>query len=90
VAYVRFTRHLHRYFPTLVDHEAPAVTVAELIARVNLRHPGLSAYIVDERGAVRKHVNIYVDGELVRDRTRLSDPLADGSVVDVIQALSGG
>ncbi len=41
---------------------------------MTLRHPGLAAYIVDERGALRKHVNIYVDSELVRDRACPAHP----------------
>lgn len=50
----------------------------------------LRGYVLDEQGRLRKHVNIYVDGALVRDRLRLSDPVAPGSEVYVLQALSGG
>ncbi|MDP2315275.1 MAG: MoaD/ThiS family protein [Pseudomonadota bacterium] len=90
MAHVRFTRHLQRYFPALHDQEVPAATVAELVAELNRRYPGLAGYLVDERGALRKHVNIFVDRDLVHDRAHLADTITAGSVVDVIQALSGG
>lgn len=88
--HVRFTRHLQRFFPDLHDQEVPAATVADLVRALDGRYPGLAGYVVDEHGALRKHVNVFVDGELVRDRARLADPLSATTVVDVIQALSGG
>lgn len=87
---VRFTSHLRRYFPTLEDQQVPGDTVAELVSALDRAYPGLRGYVVDERGALRKHVNIFVDQELVRDRVRLGDTVTAQSVVDVIQALSGG
>lgn len=90
MAHLDFTRHLSRFFPTLAPCELPAATVAELIEVLEARHPGLSGYLVDERGALRKHVNVFVDGELVADRVGLTDPLRAESEVFIVQALSGG
>jgi sulfur-carrier protein len=87
---VRFTRHLQRYFPRLEDQDVPGATVAELVRELDRRYPGLASYLVDEHGTLRKHVNVFVDRELVRDRAKLGDPVTPTSVVDVIQALSGG
>lgn len=87
---VRFTNHLRRYFPDLEDLDVPGDTVAAVVRELDRRHPGLASYLVDERGALRKHVNVFVDQELVRDRARLGDAVSAGSVLDVIQALSGG
>jgi hypothetical protein len=64
--------------------------VAELVRALDALHPGLAAYLVDERGTLRPHVNIFVDEEVVADRLRLSDPLDDASRVTILQALSGG
>jgi sulfur-carrier protein len=47
-------------------------------------------YVLDEQGKVRQHMVVFIDGELVRDRDVLTDPVGPDSVVDVIQALSGG
>jgi sulfur-carrier protein len=87
---VHFTPHLRRYFPGLRTAQVEADTVAQLVAALEREYQGLSAYLVDERGALRKHVVIYVDKVAVRDRERLSDPLANGCEVHVFQALSGG
>ena len=46
--------------------------------------------MTDERGSLRKHVNIFVDEELLADRAALSDPLGRDARVFIMQALSGG
>jgi hypothetical protein len=46
--------------------------------------------VLDEQGRIRQHMVAFIDGELVRDRDTLSDPVSEDSTVDVIQALSGG
>lgn len=90
MARVRFTPHLSRYFPLPAEHETTARTVGALIEELDERWPGLAFYLVDERGALRQHVAVWVDGELIRDRGALSDPLAPESHVTILQALSGG
>ncbi len=47
-------------------------------------------YVLDDRGALRRHMNIFVNGEPIGDRTTLSDPVSDQDEVFVMQALSGG
>jgi sulfur-carrier protein len=90
MAWVSFTRHLQRFFPTLDACEVPAGTVRELIAELERRHPGLAHYLVDETGRLRRHVNLFVGEEPVRDRASLSDALTPDSRVFILQALSGG
>lgn len=87
---VQFTRHLQRFFPKLDSLQVQAATVAELVNAVDERFPGLGGYLVDERGALRRHVNIFIGDRLVRDRAALSDALAPDDEVTVMQALSGG
>jgi molybdopterin converting factor small subunit len=87
---VRFTRHLRLHFPELRDVDVEAATLAELVAALDRIHPGLAGYLTDERGALRKHVNIFVNGGLLRDRAALGDGVAAGDEVFVMQALSGG
>jgi molybdopterin converting factor small subunit len=90
VATVRFTRHLRLHFPDLRDGDFEAGTLAELVRALDGRWPGLAGYLVDERGALRKHVNVFVNGELLEDRAGLGDRIAAGDEVFVMQALSGG
>ena len=53
-------------------------------------HPAARSYVLDERGAVRKHVAVFVNDTLVLDREQLSDPIAADDQISVFQALSGG
>lgn len=87
---VEFTRHLVRFFPTLQDGEFAGGTLAEVIASIDRAYPGLAGYLCDDRGALRRHVNLFLDDELLRDRARLSEPLAEGTTISIFQALSGG
>ena len=92
MAIIRFTRNLYRFFPSLPTDgvEVETASVSELIDQLDARYDGIGSYLRDEAGRVRKHVAIYVDEELVQDRTTLTDPLSAGSEVFVAQALSGG
>jgi len=87
---VRFTRHLKRYFPSLAEGEVGGSTVAEVIAALEQRHPGIADFLVDERGALRKHVNVFIGSEMIVDRTTLSDRVAADAELFIMQALSGG
>jgi sulfur-carrier protein len=90
MAYVTFTRHLLRFFPDLSEGEVPGATVRELVAELARRHPGLASYVVDETGRLRRHVNVFVGDEPIRDREGLGDALAPDTRVFILQALSGG
>ena len=86
------TQHLPPLFPSRRGGplHVEAATVAELVAALDGLAPGVAFYVCDERGRLRRHVNIFVDGELVVDRQRLSDRLEPSTRVFIAQALSGG
>jgi len=90
VASVRFTRHLRLHFPDLAETRAAGSDLKEVVAALDRMHPGLADYLVDDRGALRLHVNIFINGEILRDRVGLTDPVSDEDEVFVMQALSGG
>jgi sulfur-carrier protein len=52
--------------------------------------PALRSYVLDDQGALRRHVAVYVNGRLVNDRTGLTDPVGPRDEIYVFQALSGG
>lgn len=87
---VHFTPALKRFCPDLETLEVQAGTVVEVIAAIERRYPGLAAYIIEENGALRRHVNIFINDSFIRDRKRLTDPVQPGDHVHIIQALSGG
>ncbi|WP_347311469.1 MoaD/ThiS family protein [Defluviimonas sp. SAOS-178_SWC] len=86
---IRFTANLMRHRP-VPRVEAEAVSVREALEAAWAEDPLLRSYILDEQGRLRRHVNIFVDGEMIADRLRLSDPVGARSEIYVLQALSGG
>jgi hypothetical protein len=53
-------------------------------------NPQARGYVLDDQSALRKHMIIFVDGELIRDRADLTDAVAESGTIYVFQALSGG
>jgi sulfur-carrier protein len=73
-----------------VELEAPGRTVGDALAALSGRHPGVVDRVLDERGAVRQHVNVFVDGDDIRYLGGLHAPVADGATVVIVPAVSGG
>ena len=67
-----------------------AGTVRGLLEELERRHPALHRNICDETGAVRRHVNVFVNTNHMRDCNGLDTPLDPGDVVTVLPAVSGG
>ena len=88
--HVKFTKHLQQFFPDLKDGQVEGATVAEIVRRLDERYPGIAAYIVDERGRLRNHVNIFIDEAMIYDREGLQDAVTEANRVFIFQALSGG
>ena len=86
---LRFTATLARHRP-VAALEAEGATVREVLENALADDPLLLGYVTDEQGRLRKHVNVFVDGEMLADRVRLSDPVRPHSEIYVLQALSGG
>ena len=87
---VKFTYALKRFFPGLKEVPAGGKSFGEVFTELNELYPGISSYILDEQGSLRKHVNIFIDGKLINDRKTLSDPFTVNSEIYIMQALSGG
>jgi len=68
--------------------EAPSVRTA--LEELERRYPALYRSVCDETGAVRRHVNLFVNTSHVRDREGLDTALVPGDVVWIIPAVSGG
>lgn len=86
---VSFTSALQRFLPA-PSMEVSGVTVGEALTAVFAAQPALRGYVLDDQGALRRHVAVYVNGTVVADRRRLSDPVTSGDEVFVFQALTGG
>ena len=87
---VIFTANLRRYTGGVTETEAEGERVCDLLHDLERRNPGIPHYLVSDQGILRRHVNIFVDEALVRDRVGLTDALGPDSTVHILQALSGG
>lgn len=90
MATINFTQALKRFYPQLKTLEIPADNIQEVIYAIEKSYPGIENYLIDDQRALRKHVNIFVDGTLIKDREQLTDTLTSNSEVYIMQALSGG
>jgi molybdopterin converting factor small subunit len=68
------------------EHAIEGATVAELLRELERAHPEVGGWILDERGLIRRHINVFVNGELCTGATAVG---ADDRV-DVLPAISGG
>ncbi len=85
---VQLTANLQKYFPR-AQFEIDAQTILDLLNKMDQERAQFSSYIVGEDNAVRKHVNIFVDNELL-PKNETHRQLKSGSTVHIMQALSGG
>jgi hypothetical protein len=86
---VTFTSTLRRHLDAPPARVGGA-TVREALDEVFRANPRLRAYVLDDQGRLRRHVQVFVDGEPISDRERLGDPVGAASELYVLQALSGG
>lgn len=68
------------------EHELEGETVVELLRALELHRPGVSGWILDERGRIRRHINVFVNGERGREATAVRS----GDRVEVLPAITGG
>ena len=69
---------------------ADGATLADVLAALDVDHAGIAARVLDDNGALRRFVNIYVGDEDVRFTDGLNTPVKAGSTVSVIPAVAGG
>lgn len=67
-----------------------ASSLRAVLAELERRHPELHRSVCDETGSVRRHVNLFINTDHMRDRNGLDTPLASGDEVTIMPAVSGG
>ena len=88
MAEVKFTPNLERHL-SVPPVEVDGHTVAEALHRVLDRNPRLRGHVLDDQGRLRKQIVVFVNGALIEDRRRMSDPIEPASELYVMQAVSG-
>ena len=66
--------------------ELDGTTVAEVLRTLELEHPDVRGWILDERGSIREHINVFVNKDYGREDT----PVGAGDRLHVLPAISGG
>ena len=89
MAKVMFTPNIQRHV-ACPEAEAAGRTVREVLENVFADNPQARAYVLDDQSALRKHMTVFVDGRMIRDRAHLGDRVSESSTIYVFQALSGG
>lgn len=87
---VQFTSALKRFYPEISSVNTDGKTVEDVIKSLNKIYPGITDYIVDEKGALRKNVNIFIGNKMINDRQKLQDVVSENDQLYIMQALSGG
>ena len=85
-ALVRVRGQLKRLAGDQGEHHLEATTVADLLRALEAAQPALDGWILDERGRIRRHINVFVNAEQAREE----DAVRAGDCVDVLPAISGG
>jgi len=86
MALVRLRGPLKRLAGDRSEHAIDGASVGELLAAIESAHPAAKGWILDESGTLRRHINVFVNGELGAQDTRVE---ADDRI-DVLPAISGG
>jgi molybdopterin converting factor small subunit len=73
-----------------VDVETSGGTLQDALEALFAAHPGIRDRVLTERGEVREHVNVFVGKSEARSTGGLATPLADGTEISIIPAISGG
>jgi len=86
---VTFTPNIQRHV-TVPSTDVSGATVRDVLNSVFAENEKARGYVLDEHGALRRHMNVFVNGIAIDDRRSLSDPTPEGAEVYIMQALSGG
>jgi molybdopterin converting factor small subunit len=86
MALVRLRGPLKKFAAERREHRVDGETVGEVLRALEREHAGLSGWILDERGLVRRHINVFVNGDYAREDTAVGPD----DRLDVLPAISGG
>jgi MoaD family protein len=90
MAKVRIPTPLRSYTKNLEEVDATGATVGELILDLEKSFPGIRERLLDEKGGVRRYVNIFHNDEDIRFLEELRTPVKDGDRVAIVPAIAGG
>jgi sulfur-carrier protein len=83
---VRLREPLKRLAGNRAEHQLAGATVGDALQALEDANPALDGWVLDERGVMRRHINVFVNGERAAQDTQVGD----GDRIDVLPAISGG
>ncbi|MEY2441594.1 MAG: sulfur-carrier protein [bacterium] len=86
MAIVRLRGQLEKLAGSGSEHEIAGDTVSELLTTLETTFDALEGWILDERGMLRRHINVFVNGELATPES----PVSEGDKIEILPAISGG
>jgi molybdopterin converting factor small subunit len=89
-AVVRIPTILRTYTGGAAEVTAEGATLQDVLDSLDAQYPGIAARVLDDNGALRRFVNIYVNDDDVRFLDGLVTPIADGANISIIPAVAGG
>ncbi len=85
---VVLTANLQKYYPER-EFQTEAANIREILAKMDHARPGFTGYVLEDDSTVRKHVNIFLNGQLL-PKGAVHTAVKNGDTVHIMQALSGG
>ena len=90
MALIRIPTPLRSYTQNQEEVTVPGSTIGELLKNLEAQHPGIGARILDEKGGVRRYVNIFLNDEDVRFLRQLESPVSEQDLISIVPAIAGG
>lgn len=88
--HIEFTSQLAQHVDCPPGRSVDASSLREALEVVFADYPLLRGYVMDDQGAIRKHIAVFIDGEMLRNRDQLDVAVGNDGEIFVMQALSGG
>jgi molybdopterin converting factor small subunit len=90
MATVRIPTPLRSFTRGQPEVRVPGATVGEVLANLERSHPGIGARLLDEKGSVRRYINIFLGEEDIRFLQGLDTPVGEEARLTLIPAIAGG
>lgn len=87
---VRVPTPLRRFTAGVDEVTASGDSVKAIIADLEHRHPGIGERLLDDKGELRRFVNVYLNGEDIRFLSQLESKVKDGDDISIVPAIAGG
>ncbi|NMO18924.1 MoaD family protein [Pyxidicoccus fallax] len=90
MATIRIPTTMRSFTSNQSEVKATGATVREVLKDLDTRYPGIGSRLFDERGAVRRYVNVFLNEEDIRGLGELDTPVKEADRITLIPAMAGG